>query len=74
MALAKSYVEETLAEKLDINTLQEFFGEFDQIKVLSQNSEVLVALVKNKTNALAKGRLFELKLSGGRILDIQEKD
>ena len=74
VALAKTYVEETLAERLDEDTLEEFFGEFDQIKVLSQNNEVLVALVKNKTNTWAVGRLFQLKLSGGMILDIGEKD
>lgn len=73
-ALARSYVEESLAEKLCGDTLQEFFGEFDQIKVLSQNKEVLVALINNKTSTLAVGRVFEVKCFNGRIFDIQEKD
>lgn len=73
-ALARSYVEKTLAEKLDEETLQEFFGDFDLIKVLSQNAEIRVALIKNKSKTLAVGRVFAVKFLGGVIVDIQEQD
>ena len=73
-ALARTYVERTLAEKLSPETLEEFFGEFDLIKVLSQNQEISLALIKNTSKTMAVGRVFDVKFFGGLIVDIQEKD
>ena len=73
-ALARSFVEESLAEKLSPETFQEFFGDFDSIKVLSKNNQTLVALLKEKSKTEASGTMFEVKFLNGKILDIQEKD
>lgn len=74
IALAKTYAQKALAENLDSQTLEEFFGDFDSIKVLSQNDKVSIAVIKNKTKTWATGKIFNVVMAGGVIVDIKEED
>ena len=72
--LAKTYLSDDLAKKLSSQHLQEFFGDFDAIKVLNVSGQTQIALCKNKSSNFAIASVFSLSISQNKIADINLVD
>lgn len=71
--LAKSYLCEEFANKLNSEHFKQFFGEFDSIKTIKEGGIVKIGLVKDKSKQFATAKLFSLKFSNNKISDIIEE-
>lgn len=71
--LCQSFLCKELAEQLSAQHLQEFFGEFQQIKVIKEDGQSKVALISNQSPTFATARVFCLDFQNGKIADIREE-